>query len=156
MRPAVLLITFAFAGMITLPAACTKDTDVQTNGTPSLADSVTLVQGDWKIVKDSSTNIGNYFFTENGQIWYPTPGVYMGKSEDYWKFSSNGVVSIRANQNNYSSTYTLYANNRLVIKDLLVHDTARVITLTTNNFTFQMSAVSANGGQFFRRIYLNK
>lgn len=141
---------------VVLISACTKDPDVQTNGTPTLADSVALVQADWKVVKDSSTNIGNYYFVENGQTLYPTPGVYMGRSEDYWKFSSNGVVAVRTNQNNYTSTYQLYPNNRLVVKDMLVHDTAHVVTLTANNFTFQWSAVGANGGQYFRRVYLSK
>ncbi|WP_276484837.1 hypothetical protein [Paraflavitalea pollutisoli] len=156
MRPAVLLSAIVFVTTITLLTACTKDPEVQTTGTPTFTDSIALVQADWKVVKDSSTNIGNYFFIENGLTLYPTPGVYMGKSEDYWKFNSTGAVVVHANQNTYSSTYELFTNNRLVVKDMLVHDTARIVTLTANAFTFQWSKVGANGGQYFRRVYLSK
>lgn len=155
MRP-VYLFTIVLACSVILTTACSKDPEVQPNGNPTFTDSVALVQGDWKVVKDSSTNIGNYYFIQNGQTLYPTPGVYMGKSEDFWKFNSAGVVSIRENQNNYSSAYELVASNRLVIKEMLVHDTGRVIMLTTNNFTFQWSVIGANGGQYFRRVYLSK
>jgi hypothetical protein len=148
--PAVLIISCFFI------FSCHKDNPARETEDLTLEDSVALLQGKWKLIKDSLTNTGNYYFMENGTAWYPTPGVYFGTAADYFEFLANGAMAIHENQQTYNSQYQLFSNNQLVIKDLLVHDTGSVITLTAVAATFDWSNTSPNGGQYFRRIYLKK
>ena len=123
---------------------------------PTFADSVALLKGKWVVIKDSSTNIGNYYFTENGTAYYPTPGVYMGVTGDYWEFANNDTLTARENNQTYKSKYQFFSNNKLVVDGLQVHGNGKVITLGALTATFDWSNTSPNGGQYFRRIYLKK
>ena len=136
--------------------SCDKDDPARETEDLTLEDSVTLLQGKWKIIKDSLTNTGNYYFMEHGTAYYPTPGVYYGTAADNWEFLANGTLGIHENQQTYNSPYQLFSNNQLVVQDLLVHDSGSVVTLTATAATFDWSNTSPNGGQYFRRIYLKK
>lgn len=136
--------------------SCKKDGTTRETDILNLEDSVVLLQAKWKVIKDSSTNIGNYYFMENGTAYYPTPGVYMGTAADYWEFLANDTLSLHENQQSYKSKYQLSSNNILVVKDMLVHGNGTVITLTTIEATFDWSNTSPNGGRYFRRVYLKK
>jgi hypothetical protein len=139
--------------------ACNKSSNRPNDLNPpsTFQDSAALLLGKWKIIKDSSTNIGNYYYLEGGTALYPMPGVYLGKAEDYFDFKSNGNVDIYANNQSYNYTYKLYPNNRLVITEILNSiDTAFVVTLTKKDAIFEWNPTSPNGGKFFRRTYLKR
>ena len=123
---------------------------------PTFADSVALLKGKWVVIKDSSTNTGNYYFMENGTAYYPTPGVYMGVAGDYWEFSNKDTVIAHENNQTYKTKYQLLTNNQLVVDDLLVHGIGKVITLGAFTATFDWINTSPNGGRYFRRVYLKK
>lgn len=149
-------LTATFLVTCFLIYSCDKDNPARETEDLTLEDSVALLQGNWKVIKDSLTNTGNYYFMENGTAYYPTPGVYYGTAADYWKFLANDTLMLQENQQTHSSRYQLLTNNQLVVQDMLVHGTGRVITLTETAATFDWSNTSPNGGQFFRRIYLKK
>jgi hypothetical protein len=134
--------------------SCRKDN--ATRGTENLEDSLTLLQGKWKLLKDSLTNTGNYYFMDNGTAHYPTPGVYWGTADDYWDFLANGALSVHENQQHYNSQYELRADNQLIVQGLEVHGTGKVVTLTATAATFDWSNSSPNGGKYYRRVYLKK
>ncbi|HUQ67151.1 MAG TPA: hypothetical protein VM101_13400, partial [Flavitalea sp.] len=81
-------------------------------------DSIELLSFKWDYIKDSSTNIGDYYFMENGGAYSPTPGVYTGVPGDFVDFKSDGTVDIHANNNSWHSTYAIYPGNKLVITEL--------------------------------------
>jgi hypothetical protein len=140
-------------------SACHKGTD-DTGNQPtqlnSLADSAAALAQHWKFVKDSSTNIGNYFFMEGGTPYYPTPGVYFGTAADYWEFRNDGSSTVHANNNTYQSAYILHTGNKLEVTGSMAHGLATVIKLTPTEAIFDWNNTSANGGVYFRRTYLEK
>ena len=94
---------------------------------------------------------------EGSTAYYPNPGVYFGKTEDYFDFKSNGAVDMHANNQTYNYTYKLYPNSKLVVTEILNSiDTATIMKLTSTEAIFDWDAVSPNGGRFFRRSYLKK
>lgn len=144
-----------------LYASCSKNADpapTGTNnppGTPAVQDSSTILASKWSIVRDSVDCTPN-FYINDGSMAHPTPGVYTGTAVDYYHFQSNGNVSVHENGQDYSSTYKLYPNNRLVIAALLVFDTIKVVTLTSSNAVFDWTGSSPNGGKYYHRLYLKK
>lgn len=156
------LMIFIAALVSFLFIACAKGSDPNRPNDPNppatLEDSAALLLGKWKIVKDSSTNIGDYYFTEggpNGTKYSPIPGVYFGVAADYLDFKSNGTVDMHANGQSETATYLLYPENKLGIGDM-VHGKATIITFTATELTFDLSNTSLNGGIYFRRTYLGK
>ncbi|MBL7697492.1 MAG: hypothetical protein JNK79_05020 [Chitinophagaceae bacterium] len=103
---------------------------------------------------NSHFNIGDYYFVEGGTAYSPTPGVYTGVPGDFVDFKSDGTVELRANNSSYQSTYSLHPGDKLVITNLLVHDTGRVVLLNATNAVLDWSNTSRNGGKYFRRMYL--
>jgi hypothetical protein len=137
--------------------ACDKEKEEPVNQRlAGFTDSVNALLGKWTLIKDSSTNIGGYFFVEGGIPYSPTPGVYMGTAADYWDFKSNGTVSMHGNNNHYTSDYYLQPNNKINIKEMLLIDTANLLTFTETQLTFDFKASSSNGGIYYRRVYLKK
>jgi hypothetical protein len=122
------------------------------------SDSVLLLYGKWKVLRDSLSNL-NFFFWEAGHYVYPTPGVYYGTIQDHYTFNENGTLNILENQNTYNATYALLSNNKLSIPDLdIVYTPASIITLTEDKLTVfwtQESTVSG-GGHYGRMLYLVK
>lgn len=148
-----MLLIVVIAVGFSLFFACTRDSSRNPTQT---SDSTTLLTIKWKLIKDSVSNIGTYYFMEGGTPYYPTAGVYFGTATDYWDFHSNGSVYIHENNQSYTSTYQLHSNNKLVITDMLVHDTGRVVTLTSSDAIFDWSRTSPNNGKYYRRVYLKK
>jgi hypothetical protein len=139
--------------------ACSKSSNKPNDPNPpaTLEDSAALLLGKWSLAKDSSTNIGNYYFLEGNSAYYPMPGIYWGKAEDYFDFKSDGKVDMYHNNQEYNYTYELYPNNKLVVFEILLSvDTATVIRLTPTEAIFDWNPTSPNGGKFFRRTYLKK
>lgn len=134
--------------------ACSKDPSSNNNN--QTADSATLLTIKWKVIKDSVSNVGNYYFTQGGINYFPNPGVYTGTAADYWDFHSTGSVEVHENNQTYTSTYHLYPNNKLVVSDMQVHDTGRVVLLTATDAVFDWSRTSPNSGTFYKRVYLRK
>ena len=156
-----MVIGFAIFTTCIIFIACTRSPDPQRPNDPdppgTLQDSAALLLGRWKLIKDSSTNIGNFYFIEGGIAYTPGHGNYFGKDEDYFDFKPDGKVDIYANNNGYNYTYQLFPGNKLVIAEiLLAADTATVVKLAANEAIFDWSKTSPNGGKFFRRSYLGK
>lgn len=124
----------------------------QTGGT----DTLSLLSGKWFLFKDSVYNNGSFFIDQGGTNYYPTSGDYYGTSSDYYNFQSNGTLSVMENGQNYSSGFSIYPNAKLVVNDLLVYDTGRIVTLTGNKATLDWQASSGYGGQYYKRLYLYK
>lgn len=136
---------------------CSCSKNAATNNEDQLdpaVDSITLLVFRWDYVKDSSTNVGDYYFMENGRAWVPTPGVYFGAPGDFVDFKSDGTVDMYANNTSVHSTYSLHPGNKIVITDLLVHDTGRIVLLNATNAILDWSNTSSNVGKYFRRMYL--
>lgn len=146
-------ITCPAIALIIIFSACGKDPAPDNNQT---TDSATLLTTRWKVIRDSVSNIGNYYFTQGGINYFPNPGVYVGTAADYWDFHSSGSVDVHENNQTYTSTYHLYPNNKLVVSDMLVHDTGRVVLLTASDAIFDWSRTSPNNGSFYKRVYLKK
>ena len=116
-------------------------------------DTATLVLGTWKVLKDSVTNT-NYANPAGG---YLLPGVYIGTPPDYWKFEANGVFSARENNISGSGTYAITPDKKLDIPVWRVqYGLGTIETLTNTVFTVYFSATSANGGQYYRKVYLKR
>lgn len=147
-----------FAACFFFPA-CSKNSAADRPNEPDppspLKDSAELLLGKWKLIEDSSTNIDDYYFTEGGTKYYPTPGVYYGKTEDYFDFKANGILDFHANNQSYSTTFELYTDNKLGMGDM-VHGKATIITFTATEVTFDLNNTSPNRGKYFRRTYLGK
>lgn len=137
--------------------SCSKNAVTDNNDQlDPVVDSTALLAFRWNYVKDSSTNIGDYYFMEGGTSYSPTPGVYNGVPGDFVDFKSDGTVEIHANNNSWQSTYSLHPGHKLVITDLLVHDTGTVVLLNATDAVLDWSNTSPNGGQYFRRMYLQR
>jgi len=120
------------------------------------ADTATLISAKWTLLEDSVYNDGNFFFSQGGTNYYPTPGVYLGTANDYYEFSSNGNLTVHENNLDFTSTYTIFPKSKLVITDLLVYDTAKIVTLNSSLAIFDWHATSSNSGKYYKRIYLKK
>lgn len=121
-----------------------------------VADTTQMVVANWKVYKDSVSNIGNFYVLINGTPNFPTPGVYWGVPADYYNFGSNGIVSIFENNNSATSPYQVYPNGRLFINELSMYDTTRILTLDAANMTLYWTGSSPNGGTYARKLYLRK
>lgn len=123
---------------------------------PANTDSVSLLAQRWKYIKDSSTNIGNYYFLEGNSALSPIPGVYFGNSADYWEFRRDSSSTVHINNQTYQTDYILHPNNKLEVVGMMVHGMASVIKLTATEAIFDWNNTSPNGGVYFKRAYLRK
>jgi hypothetical protein len=119
----------------------------------TLADTPTLILGTWKIIKGSVSNI-NWVNPAGGD---PVPGVYIGRPEDYWKFEANGVFSGRENNISGADTYNILQDGRLNIPVWSVqYGPGTIEKLTNTEFIVYFTATSANGGHYYRKVYLKR
>lgn len=116
-------------------------------------DSVTLLSGNWHVLRDSLSDTDNFYTPGVG---HPTPGVYYGTASDYYDFNLNGVVSIHENGVTGSSTYQLLSNNKLSITVFDIYDPATIETLSTNIATFFWEKTGPSNSRYFRKLYLKK
>jgi hypothetical protein len=122
----------------------------------TLADTVSLISGKWNVVKDSITNVGDFYFLIGGTPNFPNPGIYIGKPVDYWDFKSNGALSLFENGNAYTSTYQVMPNSKLIVTDLLVFGVGNILSLTPTSTTLYWAQTSPNGGRLTKTVYLKK
>lgn len=120
----------------------------------SVADSATMLLGKWSVVKDSSTNDG--FVTSDGV--YVNPGVYVGRAEDYWEFTANGIFNMRANGlTGGNFKYHIVPNAKLYIDIISPYfDDGKILELTLNKATFFWKKTNALGKTYSRMVYLKK
>ena len=143
-----LVAVIAFAG-------CQKGNDPPPANTPTIDK---LIQGKWKVLRDSLSNI-NFYFQEGGSWHYPTPGVYTGNASDFYEFKADGKLSIFENGNSYNTTYSLIANNKLSNPELdPIYDPASIIAISENTLTLFWTKESTynGGGHYGRMLYLSK
>lgn len=151
------LLTFFALSFVLFICACAKNPDIE-NGSDEMEevnDSSALLVGRWKVVKDSITNTGDYFFMENGRGYVPNGGVYYGKEIDFWDFGVDGTFSMHENNQSYTFAYK-HAGDKLIFPGQVVHDTAKILTLTPTEASFEWAQTSANGGRYFRKSYLKR
>ena len=123
----------------------------QANRTSS--DTSTLILGTWKVIKDSVTN--NNWSTPSGG--YLIPGVYYGNALDFWKFESNGVFSARENNVTGTTTYSIQSGKYLDIPIwTMQYGLGTIDKFTSTSFSVYFSASNAYGGQYFRKVYLER
>lgn len=125
---------------------------------PDVPTPAKLIQGKWKVLRDSLSNI-NFYFQEGGSWHYPTPGVYYGNASDYYEFKSDGKLSLFENQNSYNTTYSLISDTKLSTPELdVIYDPATIVTLTDKEFIFYWTKESTynGGGHYYRKLYLYK
>jgi hypothetical protein len=126
-------------------------------GGAPVSDTSGAVKTSWKIYKDSLTNTGNYYFIEGGSALTPMPGVYWGVTGDYWNFMPSGNLSIHENNQTYSSVpYQFSDNTTLLIPNGGPIKKGKLISLSTTAATFLWKDTSANGGLYYRKLYLYK
>lgn len=121
------------------------------------ADSASLLSGRWKVIKDSVSNVGNFYYQGTYGQAYPNAGVYWGRDTDFWDFGFNGMVSVSENGITGTRAYRLLPGGQLDIDGWTEHyKTATVVTLTTTETSYYWTQTSANGGQYYRRVYLKR
>mgnify|MGYP003576541838 CR=1 FL=1 len=119
--------------------------------TRTLSDTPSLVLGSWKLVKDSVTN-NNWIHPSNV---YLIPGVYTGTALDYYRFE-NGLLYARTNNVSGPNAYTIAGNKLDVPVWTAQYGHGTIETLNTLNFVFYFADTSANGGRYFRKVYLKR
>jgi hypothetical protein len=147
------------ATLTIIPEGNTSFTPISINLTQrvvSLSDTLSMLLGKWKYIKDSSTNIGSYYFLEGSTPWVPIAGVYYGQAADYWEFRSNGMSYHYGNNNSYSSPYLLQTANQLEFAELNAHGRATIVKFTLNELVFHFNNTSPNGGKYHRGVYLKR
>jgi hypothetical protein len=125
--------------------------------TRELADSATLLSGRWRVIRDSVSNVGGFYFNDAQGMMFPLSANYYGMAQDYWDFSSNGTVSIHENNMSFTDAYQLVPNNKLDIEVWTgPYGAATIEKLTSEEAVFIWTKTSPNGGQYYRRAYLRK
>ena len=114
-------------------------------------DTATIILGKWLVIKDS---ISVYHFTfSDGTI--PLPGIYFGTSNDYYLFQNNGTVIIQEGGPQLSSAYQVlpYAN---LLMSGFGWGNVTILTLDSNNFTWEKAMTSGSVGTYYRRVYFKR
>jgi hypothetical protein len=126
--------------------------------TTLLADTASIITGRWSVIKDSVSNVGNFYFIQGGTTYIPNGGIYTGVPADYWDFNSNGTLAAYENGNGYSNIpYHFAGNGRLFINELSqAYNDAFILQLSTTNATLFWTNTSPNGGVYTRKLYLRK
>lgn len=123
----------------------------------TLTDMATLILGRWSVLRDSVSNIGNFYYLDGGGTpHYIIPGVYLGTSSDYYDFRVNGIVYLYENGLTANSPYQILSNGKLDITGLSVYPPAEIRMLNENKAAFFWASTSPNGGQYARMLYLIK
>lgn len=144
--------TIAITYTITAEDGSTKNYVFSVNKISS--DTATLIQGYWKLIMDSVTNINNYN-TPGGT--YPIPGVYHGTDLDYWQFHSNGLFTARENNISGSDTYHVLPDSKLDIPIWTIrYGLANIETITSNRLTVYYADTTVWGGRYYRKVYLKR
>jgi hypothetical protein len=122
------------------------------------ADTASIITGRWSVIKDSVSNVGNFYFTQGGINYFPNPGTYFGVPADYYDFNVNGNLSVHENNNTFNNTPYHYAgNSRLYINQYSeAYRDAFILVLNSTNFTLFWTNTSPNGGVYTRKLYLKK
>lgn len=120
----------------------------------SLADSISLSLGKWKIIKDSVSVI-NYYHSCGGTTYYPIPGVYIGTSSDYWDFKANNIIELNYYGNILSGGYQ-FISGLLKTWDQCYTNYAQILVLNTTTATFYYTKTSPNGGHWGRMVWLKR
>lgn len=122
------------------------------------ADTASLISGRWGVIRDSVSNVGNFYFIQNGNTYVPTPGIYFGVPADYWDFKITGNLDVRENNNSYNNIPYQFLNNaRLFINELsAAYNDAYILQLNTTYATLFWTNTSPNGGVYTRKLYLKK
>lgn len=122
------------------------------------ADTASIMTGRWMLIKDSVSNVGNFYFVQGGTNYYPNGGVYPGTAADYWDFGTNGMLSLFENGNGFSNVPYHYAGNgRVFITQIsAAYNDAFILQLNNTNFTLYWTNTSPNGGVYTRKLYLRK
>ena len=110
----------------------------------------------WRLIKDSISNPNSYFYIADGKKWYPQDVLYIGVAGDFWNFRSDSIVNMHKQGLSFLSKYKFYDANKIVINEMLVIDTGRIVKHTNTDFIIDWKATSSNGGNYYRRIYLAK
>lgn len=126
--------------------------------TTQQADTASIITGRWILIKDSVSNIGNFYFVQGGINYFPNGGVYIGTTSDYWDFGSNGMLSVHENNNAVSNVpYHYSGNERVYINELsAAYNDAIILQLTNNSFVLYWTNTSPNGGVYTRKLHLKK
>jgi len=134
--------------------SCKKDTPDTTtnNNNNNVVDTATTLISKWKIIKDSVFN--DKFNFPNGS--YPIPGVYFGKTEDYYLFNAFGILSLHENGIDFSTTYKVLPKAQVMFDVTDPTYIATIININAITLTFQWDLTSASGGRYLRRLYLGK
>lgn len=121
------------------------------SGTDTGGSSTPTLLGRWQVVKDSIV-VNNFAFS-SGLI--PIPGVYIGSSNDYYDFQSDGNVTIYEGGPVGSSPYQLLPGNQLLITRF-DWGNVTLTTFTSTNLTWEKAITSSNGGTYYRKAYLKR
>lgn len=122
------------------------------------ADTASIMTGHWQVLKDSVSNVGNFYFVQGGINYFPNSGTYFGTAADYWDFGSNGMLAMQENGNVFSNIpYHFAGNGRLFINQLsTTYNDAFIVQLNNNTYTLFWTNTSPNGGVYTRKLYLRK
>jgi hypothetical protein len=138
-----------------LPVICFFTSCDKEQDEPDAPDPSAAIIANWKLSKDSLSNINSFYFVEGGSQYYPTPGVYAGQSADYWDFRANGELHVHENGQTYHSTFQV-VNNKLLVSGLTMFGDGTIAELTSTKATFFWNQTSPNGGLYHRTVYLVK
>ena len=165
MKNLYILVLIALNLCVTL-SGCSKSSSKSTNtGTtpthPAKPDStgmvsVSAIEARWSIVSDTVANTNNYYYMSGGDAFYPPSGNYIGGTNDYLTFNTNGSTSGSEDGVSAMGSYQLLVDSGISMSlrpDLM---NARVVTLTTNALTITGRATGANGSMLVETIYLTK
>lgn len=139
--------------------SCNKDSSNQNEPAPvpmSRADSVVALTNRWQLWRDSLSNIGNYYYMENGSAHYPIAGVYSGTTYDFYHFMNGGILSGHENGLTFNTTYVMEPGNIMRIQGFLAHGVAYIFRLNQTELVLNWINTSPNGGQYYRRLYLKR
>jgi hypothetical protein len=126
--------------------------------TTLVADTASIITGRWSVIKDSVSNVGNFYFISGGTQYIPNGGIYFGVPADYWDFNSNGNLSVHENSQTYTNIpYHFAGNARLYINVTSeIYNDAFILQLSATNALFFWTNTSPNGGVYTRKLYLRK
>lgn len=120
-----------------------------------LSDSLKLISGYWKIIRDSVRTEGAYVFRGSGGT--PGQGVYYPYPNDYWFFGTNGIFSLNANYITGDSPYKILPGNKIDIEVWTwQYRIGTIEKLTQDSATFFWSDTLSNGATYFRKAWLKR
>lgn len=120
-----------------------------------LSDSLQLISGYWKIIRDSVKTEGPYVFRGSGGT--PGVGVYYPGPGDYWFFGTNGIFSLNASYITGSTPYKILPDNKIDIEAWTwQYRIGTIEILNQDSATFFWSDTLSNGATYFRKAWLKR